>query len=139
MSGQTVTSDSALQFTNDNKHAYAYSGDVSSTGSEAAPQALLDFTTNSEYIEATIQFSYSQSSAQRGVNSIQFNNITIAKQFFRTASTTYENTWPMTFKVIIPPFTNVKCLTGFEDLAGNQCVTVIGKVGMAQRVGNLDE
>ena len=139
MSGDTVTSNNALQFTNDNKRAYAYSGNVTVTGSESAPQTLLNFNTNSEYVEAIIQFTYSQESSQRGFNSIQFNNVTIAKQFFRTASASYDESFPMTFKVIIPPFTDVKCLTGFEDSSGKQCVTVIGKVGMAQRVGNLNE
>ena len=138
MSGDTVKGN-ALQFTNDNKRAYAYSGDVTVTGSESTPQALLNFNTNSEYVEATIQFTYSQESSQRGFNSIQFNNITIVKQFFRTASGTYDETFPMTFEIIIPPFTDVKCLTGFEDSSGKQCVTVIGKVGMPPRVGNLVE
>ena len=109
-------------------HCYAYSGNVASTGSESSPQALLDFKTGSEVIVCTIQFSYSLSSVQRGVNSIEFNGQVIAKQFFRTASTSYDESFPMTFEIVIPPFTVVKCLNGFEDSSGNQCVTLQGRI-----------
>jgi len=126
-SGSNVVAGTGLSINYVGDHVYAYSGDIASSGSEGTPEALLDFTTGARSIVCTIQFSYSLSAVQRGVNSIEFNGLIVAKQFFRTASATYENTWPMTFELFIPPYTAVRCLNGFEDSAGNQCVTLIGK------------
>ena len=104
-----------------------YSGEVTSTGSESNPQALLDFKTGSTTIVAEIEFSYPMETLQRGVNSIQLDGQIVAKQFFRFASNTYEDTFPMRFNIVIPPFTRVECLTGFEDSNGKQCVTITGR------------
>ena len=52
MSGQTVTG-LGLQFTDDNKHAYAYSGDVVVSASNTT---MLEFSTNSEYLEAMFEY-----------------------------------------------------------------------------------
>jgi len=48
-SSQPITTPNAINFTPDNKHAYAYSGIVGVTNIEVA---LLEFETNSEYIIA---------------------------------------------------------------------------------------
>ena len=51
MSGQTVKGN-ALQFTNDNKHCYAYSGIIGVSNSE---KTMLLFNTNSEYLKVLSQ------------------------------------------------------------------------------------
>ena len=136
MSGQTVTSESALQFTNDNKLAYAYSGVIAVNNTE---NALLNFSTNSEYIKAIVQFNGGVfGGGDNYTYRIKFNDITI--QEYVTNSNT-ENTPRQTLRVIIPPFTTVKCtaVNSSDDSSNDQIVSLVGEVGMAPRVGNLDE
>ena len=140
MSGETVTGN-ALQFTNDNKHAYAYSGNTEATalGIEA-----LNFNTNSEYVNAEFTFSGyllqgDATAGLRGQMIIKFNNIIV--QTTLSDSDAGNMATPLSIPLIIPPFTNVSV-----DLYANSTTTnynanvsVVGKVGMPQRVGNLDE
>ena len=134
MSSDTVTG-LALQFTNDNKHAYAYSGIIAVNDTE---KALLDFSTNSEYINAIIQFNGGATGGGDNYNyRIRFNNIIIQEYVSNSnLDDLYEE-----LKIIIPPFTHVQCTAQNATDASNndQIVSLIGKVGMAQRVGNLDE
>jgi hypothetical protein len=134
MSGDTVTGE-ALQFTNDNKHAYAYSGVIPVDNTE---KALLNFSTNSEYINAIVQFNGGASGGGDNYNyRIKFNNVIIQEYVSNSnADDLYEE-----LKIIIPPFTHVQCTAqNASDTSNNdQIVSLIGKVGMAQRVGNLDE
>jgi hypothetical protein len=133
MSGDTVTG-RALQFTNDNKHAYAYSGAIASASGEIV---ILDFDTNSEYIIAKFQPFYRSDSGNNITYRIKFNNIEIAGIELTSSRdyTPYDE-----IHLIIPPFTKVTVthanLSGGTNEAG---LNVTGKVGMAQRVGNLDE
>jgi len=121
--GKTI----AYYRTNEGTFVSGYSGEVAVSGSEGSPQALLDFTTGSTLIVCRIQFTYPQESAQRGVNSVKLDSQTVGKQFFRTASSSYDETFPMTFDIVIPPFTHVECLSGFEDSNGKQCVSITGR------------
>jgi len=134
MSGDTVTG-LALQFTNDNKHAYAYSGKiVTINGSEVT---LMHFDTNSEYHVAQLQFWYDASGSGSNIEfKISFNNIKIAC-YHVTDSIDAE--WSSPIELIIPPFTNV--LIEAKNAAGTEPVlsTLTTKVGMPQRVGNLDD
>ena len=104
-----------------------YSGEVTITGSESSPQAMLDFTTGSVAIVGTIEFTYPQEASQRGVNVIEMDGQIVGKQFFRTASATYDESFPMKFNIVIPPNTRVKCSTGFEDSNGASCVSITGR------------
>ena len=131
MSGDTVTG-LGLQFTNDNKHAYAYSGskDISSE------ITMLDFTTNSEYLKGRFEFNadfVTGGGAGMRVR-IFLNDIMIVEE--RDTSSDW-NTGDNEFHVIVPPFTNVKV----KVLGGSQDANInfTAKVGMPQRVGNLDE
>ena len=136
MSGDT-TIGNALQFTNDNKHAYAYSGSkLNSSGVGDADQQLLLFNTNSEYLKAKFQFTTTQSSGHDYYADIFFNDIDIVQ--IKEDSTDVEG-FPIMIRLIIPPFTVVKVMVG-QNSAGyyNQC-NMVAKVGMPQRVGNLDE
>lgn len=129
---QTVTG-SALQFTNDNKHAYAYSGVKSVDDNETT---LLEVSTNSEYINAHIQFNYVASANQDFTYKIYFNDV-IVQQYNVGNSVIY--TSPDNFLyVVIPPFTDVKLTAQniSDSTQLNQIVSLTGKVGMPQRVGN---
>ena len=135
MSGETVTSN-ALQFTNDNKHAYAYSGLIDAGATE---DTLLLFNTQSEYVKAFFQFCYIDDQVTDDFQfKIYFNNTVVAGSYVASASDSLQKGW---FKLIIPPFTIVKGTVKNKAGASNReiALTVTGKVGMPQRVGNLDE
>ena len=72
MSGETVTSRNALQFTNDNKKAYAYSGLL---GIDSTETSLLTFNTNSEYIKGTIQVLQGTTSNEDFQYDVYFNDV----------------------------------------------------------------
>jgi len=93
----------SLQFTPDNKYAYAFSGEKAAGTGDTD---LLDFTTTSEYLIARIAFGYGgvRSNDDFQAN-ILFNGITIAEE---TYNNNYETSAPQYFNVIIPPFTIVK-------------------------------
>jgi len=131
MSG-TFSGIGSLQFTPDNKHAYAYSGSKDTS----TEKTLLDFTTNSEYLKGRFEFNADFSTGGGAGMRVQIflDDIMIVEE--RDTS----NNWltgDNEFHVIVPPFTNVKV----KVLGGSQDANInfIAKVGMAQRVGNLDE
>jgi hypothetical protein len=139
MSGETVTSET-LQFTNDNKHAYAYSGNIPiPTNSDTT---ILNFNTNSEYIKSKFvwfgDIAY-LSSSKVITFKIKFNDIEVYDNSRLTHSA---HSWADqdVIPLIIPPFTNVKAII-YTDDTGERTFgcAVTGKVGMPQRVGNLDE
>ena len=131
MSGDTVVGNS-LQFTNDNKKCYAYSGLLA--GSTSSQTTYLEFNTNSEYIRATIQQGSTNETTRKTVY-IYFNDIIIVRNDIDNAYA-----FPNTYEIIIPPFTDVKiALQLGGDDGMSSWFTLVGKVGMPQRVGNLDE
>lgn len=130
-SSQPVTSPSALIFTPDNKHAYAYSGSkLNSSGAGDADQQLLLFNTNSEYLKAKFQFSTTQSSGHDFYADIFFNDIDIVQ--IKEDATEIEG-HPIMVRLIIPPFTVVKVMVG-QNSTGyyNQCNMVAKVFGMAE-------
>jgi len=139
MSGDTVIGE-ALQFTNDNKHAYAYSGEIEA---KITSQTALSFFTNSEYLvgeftlNAFIQLS-NISTRQAGM-SIKINDVIVANQFTSDASEDLSSNAKQ--RIIIPPFSRVICDVVAAGADSDNFATVIftAKVGMPQRVGNLDE
>jgi hypothetical protein len=137
MSGETVTSKSALQFTNDNKKAYAFSGYIDVDNNETT---LLEFNTNSEYIDAIISVSNASGSGDDMRYYIYYNNVIVFGWYYDSPSYT-GNLATTPIPLIIPPFTTVK-ITGDNQSSGSlrpHTAAVAGTVGMAQRVGNLDE
>ena len=136
MSGDTVTSRNALQFTNDNKFAYAYSGirDVTNTITN-----LLEFNTNSEYLNISWFVGFGETTGNDYEFICNINNIEVQALILADSSITYGRDMPL--KLIIPPFSTVT-ITG-QNISStgpkNIWVTLTGKVGMPQRVGNLDD
>jgi hypothetical protein len=134
MSGETVTSN-ALQFTNDNKHAYAFSGIVDVNNSETQ---LLLLNTQSEYLLAELQVLQGTTSNEDFLYKVFFNNVIVA-QWHCLQVTTIDTNMPNIYNFIIPPFTLVK-VTGQNTSSStnrDHTATLTGKVGMPQRVGNL--
>lgn len=132
MSSDTVTSRNALQFTNDNKFAYAYSGSILiSSGSGSASTELLNFSTNSEYIVAKFQVSHTQSSGHDFYTDIRFNDVLIVEM--KEDSSDVEG-FPYVWRLVIPPFTNVSVKVGSNGDGYDYQCNVIGKVGMAPKV-----
>tara|TARA_Y100000401_G_scaffold93943_1_gene80307 strand:+ start:396 stop:818 length:423 start_codon:yes stop_codon:yes gene_type:complete len=140
MSGDTVTG-FGLQFTNDNKHAYAYSGRYNAT---SAGVDVLEFQTNSEYIDAKFNFSGwmdldDPTTGLRGIMNIFFNDKEV--QAVLVDNDNGNMVGPLAVPLIIPPFTTVriKLYANSTSASYQGLVSVIGKVGMPQRVGNYDE
>ena len=133
MSGDTVTGQ-ALQFTNDNKHCYAYSGIINASGETT----YLDFMTGSEYIKSKIQALTDQANGDDFNITIYINDIIVgvAHAFFYSNSTyVVDPVW----RLIIPPLSHVKITITNINNADEWAVMLTGKVGMPQRVGNLDD
>ena len=133
MSGDTVIG-KTIQFTNDNKYFYGYTGSQAATGTYTT---FMEFQTQSEYLIAKVQPIYFSSYTSNIVWDILFNDLKVQSMEVTSARdyTPFDE-----IHLIIPPFTNVKIkvdnLSGGTEQAG---VSITGKVGMAQRVGNLDD
>jgi hypothetical protein len=127
-SSQPVTTPNALNFTPDNKHAYAYSGSKTVT---ATPSDLLQFQTNSEYIVG--EFKPQQAVASATGNdilvNIYFNDILIVGYVMgKNAFTEYDPSATTETKLIVPPFTDVR--VEMDNLSGGSdtmCVTFTGR------------
>ena len=132
MSG-TFQGVNTLQFTPDNKRAYAYSGELSTSGTGVT---FLNFDTNSEYLEAIIQTGNTQNDSDVIEWSYVLNNVEVVIYNSEgRGSSDRDHLEP--FYLIIPPFTNVKVI-GKSINGGNKAgfATFTAKVGMPQRVGN---
>tara|TARA_R100001594_G_scaffold67109_1_gene101456 strand:- start:80 stop:481 length:402 start_codon:yes stop_codon:yes gene_type:complete len=132
MSSDTVTSRNALQFTNDNKKAYAYSGIL---GIDSTETSLLKFNTNSEYLNAKIMIFNESGSGDDMRYKIKFNNVVVVSTYSNSGNDFLLDT-PII--LIIPPFTVVD-ITADNISSGtnrNHTAHVWAKVGMPQRVGN---
>ena len=139
MSGDTVIGE-ALQFTNNNKHAYAYSGEIEA---KTASQTALSFFTNSEYLIGEFTFNgfiqVSNVSIRQGAITIKLNDVIVANQM--TGDANEDMIAYVKQKIIIPPFSRVVCdvVASLGDSDNFATVVFTAKVGMPQRVGNLDE
>ena len=133
MSGRTVISN-ALQFTNDNKHAYAFSGIVDVNNTETQ---LLLLNTQSEYLLTELQVLQGTTSNEDFLYKVFFNNVIVA-QWHCLQVTDKEINMPNIYNFIIPPFTLVKVTAQNTSSATtrNHSATLTAKVGMPQRVGN---
>ena len=108
--------------------AYAYSGLISSSGSEGSPISILEFTTGAGIIVAKFSCCKSDANTERGLFAITLNGAVVAKQFFRTNQAGYDETFPMVFKILLPPFTKVQLLSGFENPTGDVTGSMTGRV-----------
>ena len=132
MSSQTVTG-LGLQFTDDNKHAYAYSGVITDASSAANSTALL-FTTQSEYLEAKLSITNDEASTAAIFIEAFFNDIKIMD----IISDVSGGSGPYLgnpFYLLIPPFTKFELKVGANSSV-DFTAWITAKVGMAPRVGN---
>ena len=103
MASQTITSKD-LQYTQDNKHCYAYSGLLPIPDSNTN---LLEFTTGSGYIKAKVIFSSRDSTADDYRAFISLNGQEVFGAFYLNTALGYPyGTVPI--RLIIPPNTEVK-------------------------------
>lgn len=132
----------SLQFSPDNKRAYAFSTAVAATTTVGT---ILEFTTESEYIEAIFQYSgymgpdgSSSSNGTRGICSIYYNDIRVYQIMTDTDSGNMVQT--INPVLVIPPFTKVTikttAATTTVDYVAQVCVT--GKIKGAIQQQNLE-
>ena len=136
MSGQTTTG-KGLQFTDDNKYASLYSGEINTDGTTTTNNILADFTTQSNYLVAQIAFQTYNNHSDNMDFRINFNGVNIERIYYLASTNTY-NYSRTNFYWLIPPFTHVT-LTGRNDGSATAIpvgVAVSAEVGMAPRVGN---
>ena len=130
-----IIAGNALQFTNDNKKAYMYSGPVS-VPVGGAKTTLVQGSTNSEYLHARFNFSGTETT-DNFTFTVTLNDVEVVHIVLREPYDIIANG----YEFIIPPFTTIKISAenkgGVADrnAFGNMSATV----GMAQRVGNLNE
>jgi len=128
-SSQPVVTPNAINFTPDNKRAYAFSGVIGVTNSKVN---MIQFDVNSEYITAKIYLSNSSGASDDFRYEIEFNDVVVVSSY-RDEET--GNRVGVVFKpqIVIPPFTNVK-ITAVNISSGsgrNHTAHVYGKaVGM---------
>jgi len=126
----------SLQFTPDNKHAYAYSGEVDI---DNAATTMLEFQTNSEYLISKTQIMNGTTSNEDFKYFVYYNNIVIARWHFLYASTIHQS-MPNVLDLVIPPFTTVK-ITGENETSGtgrNHTAVLTAKVSGAIEQQNLE-
>ena len=140
MSGDTVIGE-ALQFTDDNKIAYAFSGAIEA---KITDQTMLDFDTTSLYIVATLTMTApirfaDVANGQVRVFQLSFNNQVVGT--YKADSSQEDMPSYVEVKVLIPPNTHVNLICRDASAASTHHGTanLTGKVGMAPRVGNLVE
>ena len=102
-SSQPVITQNAINFTPDNKHCYAYSGEVSVANVELF---LLNFDTNSEYILGKVQLGSKAGENEDYEFKIYFNDVIVFSCLFGNQGQHNIGAWPI--RIVIPPFTAVK-------------------------------
>ena len=99
-----VTAGTGLELNYVQNKVFAYSGNIEITGT-TDPVTMLEFVTGAQTIEGYVQFQ----SIEPGSNDLQFfielNSIRIATLSINGAKEFYHEG----IRVIIPPYTNVKC------------------------------
>jgi len=128
-SSQPVVTPNALNFTPDNKHAYAYSGARAvGTGSETT---IMEFQTNSEYLVGEWSMDYDETENQNNGYALYFNNQIVSQPNQRYADPEPNN--PFVVKIIIPPFTAVKITVTGADNSNTYTARFTGKAyGMTE-------
>jgi len=103
-SSQPVVTPNALNFTPDNKHAYAFSGVMGVIGAE---KTLLELQTNSEYLVSELQILQGTTSNEDFKYKVYYNNVVVA-QWHCLQVTDKAINIPNAYFLTIPPFTLVK-------------------------------
>jgi len=125
----------SLQFTPDNKFAYAYSGVVDVNNSDVT---ILEFTNNSEYIDSKIDIVNGSGSGDDMRYYIKYNDVIIVQIYSGTSDVLNQFSFPK--YLVIPPFTKVTII-GVNISSGTlraHTVTMVGKVKGAIEQENLE-
>ncbi len=136
MSGDTVTGE-GLQFTNDNKHVYANSGTIAVSGSDTT---MLQFETTSSYIVGQLNFTgvWADLGSAAVFMTLLINDTIIFQN--KVASASVRDVEGTPYPILLPPNSRIKIqMSQASGSDRNYQAMIIGKVGMPQRVGNLDE
>lgn len=132
MSSDVIAGLNSAQFTNDNKHFYAYSGavDVDQTGDGIT---LLSFVTNSEYIVGTVILGRRDFSGDDITLDIEMNGVKVG--VFGTSNYNLGTT-NTNINFIFPPHTLVRISArNISSSTARECYGIVtGKVGMAPKV-----
>jgi len=100
-SSQPVATPNAINFTPDNKRAYAYSGVIGVTNVKVN---MIEFDTNTEYLAGKVYIFNAGGSGDDIQYTIEFNDVAIMSLY----SLNTARLDPIRTKIIVPPFTNVK-------------------------------
>jgi hypothetical protein len=111
-SSQPVVTPNAINFTPDNKHAYAYSGNKAIINAE---QTMIEGQTNSEYIRAKISISNFSGSGDDIRYYVYFNDVQVYGGYYNSTSNNNIVLHPL--YITIPPFTKIKITA--ENLSGS--------------------
>tara|TARA_R110002110_G_scaffold110122_2_gene274641 strand:+ start:995 stop:1444 length:450 start_codon:yes stop_codon:yes gene_type:complete len=98
-----------LQFSPDNKLAYAYSGVKDYGGVQHQEYTILEFTTTSEYLDSKFQYSFSEYQSDDTIAIIKLNDIIVSENYFNDTRMAF-NYGMSPILLVIPPFTNVKVI-----------------------------
>jgi|TARA_Y100000034_G_C6713745_1_gene315406 hypothetical protein len=122
MASQTITGPE-LQYTQDNKHCFAYSGAIGVSNSETD---LLNFHSKSAYIVATFQFGPDEYDTDDYRFRVRFNGIIVLA--YLVPRSDYQINNPL--NLIIPPNTEVRATAENLDAddANRITTTITGRV-----------
>ena len=102
----------SLQFTPDNKRAYAFSGEVLVNNTTVT---MLEFETSSEYLISLLSYGIDQNASLGSSKligfTISFNDTKIFQQVSQTSTTLQLIDFDPNYTFVIPPFTKVKIET----------------------------
>ena len=132
MSGQTIVGN-ALQFTDDNKHAYANSGVITVASASSANTIALKFQTANSYLVGTLAVQSDENAGNLLYTTVTFDGTTVFAWKWDLSASSLATIWPQ--PLLIPPNTDVEIKVGAGDTV-EFTVQLIAKVGMPQRVGN---
>ena len=124
----------SLQFTPDNKLAYAYSGVIGVTSTETT---MLEFRNDSEYLDLKLQMFNESGSGDDMLYRIYLNDVVVISTYANSGNDFLLDT---PFFLIIPPFTNVKITADNISAATsrNHTATITAKVAGAIQQENLE-
>ena len=116
---------STLQFTPDNKHAYAYNV----LAVDNATATFIEFDTQSYYLIGTIQMGRNMKSGAETDFQILFNDVLVyTAKYDNGTSQTLVMPSQAPLPIIIPPFTNVKLVCEVNDAADTIAVSFTSNV-----------
>jgi len=98
----------SLQFSPDNKHAYAFSGDIAVSSGSSADTLMLEFDSEGFYLDAILNFCEEAIADDNVFFGVWLNDVRVINLAY-DSTPSYTNTL---YPILIPPFTNVKIKWG---------------------------